>query len=181
MFGAVVGLRPSPQGLQGRRRRVIDAELPVVFAHEQFDEAGGLLDDDVREALRGQLATLVEQATPALCAGRVLTAGARRAAGLSEHARVGMFSASGPFPWRSPGVFFGYALAGTLTSSAVERIRCCSALCAAGSPRPVRRARAARPTEPRWSGGSAGSRGHVGARAHVARLSWTQTPSSRFG
>lgn len=65
MFGAVWAQAEARKVFGAVGGRVIDAELPVVFAHEQFDEAGGLLDDDVREALRGQLATLVEQATPA--------------------------------------------------------------------------------------------------------------------
>jgi len=66
MFGAVWAQAEARKVLGAVGGRVIDAELPVVFAHEQFDEAGGLIDDDVRDTLREQLAVLVHEATPAL-------------------------------------------------------------------------------------------------------------------
>ena len=64
MFGAVWAQAEARKVFGAVGGRVIDAELPVVFAHEQFDDAGGLTDDDVRDALTAQLATLVEVATP---------------------------------------------------------------------------------------------------------------------
>ncbi len=64
MFGAVWAQAEARKVFGAVGGRVIDAELPVVFAHEQFDEAGGLTDADVRDALTAQLATLVETATP---------------------------------------------------------------------------------------------------------------------
>ena len=66
MFGAVWAQAEARKVFGAVGASVIDAELPVVFAHEQFDAAGGLLDDDVRTTLRDQLATLVAQASPAL-------------------------------------------------------------------------------------------------------------------
>ncbi len=68
MFGAVWAQAEARKVFGAVGARVIDAELPVVSAHEQFDEAGGLVDDDVREALTAQLVTLVRQATPTLAA-----------------------------------------------------------------------------------------------------------------
>jgi chromate reductase len=68
MFGAVWAQAEARKVFGAVGASVIDAELPVVFAHEQFDDAGGLTDDDVRSALRTQLATLVEQATPTTAA-----------------------------------------------------------------------------------------------------------------
>jgi chromate reductase len=68
MFGAVWAQAEARKVFGAVGGRVIDAELPVVFAHEQFDEAGGLTDDDVREMLKAQLAALVEEATPVAAA-----------------------------------------------------------------------------------------------------------------
>jgi chromate reductase, NAD(P)H dehydrogenase (quinone) len=68
MFGAVWAQAEARKVFGAVGGSVIDAELPVVFAHEQFDAAGGLVEDDVREALREQLAKLVEQAAPAFAA-----------------------------------------------------------------------------------------------------------------
>jgi len=66
MFGAVWAQAEARKVLGAVGGDVIDAELPVVFAHEQFDAAGALTDDDVRDALRTQLAALVGTAAPTL-------------------------------------------------------------------------------------------------------------------
>jgi chromate reductase len=65
MFGAVWAQAEARKVFGAVGGRVIDAELPVVFAHEQFGEDGRLLDADVADALRTQLSLLVEEATPA--------------------------------------------------------------------------------------------------------------------
>jgi hypothetical protein len=44
--------------------RVAEAELAVGHAHEKFDDAGRLVDDDVRDGLRDALEVLVAEASP---------------------------------------------------------------------------------------------------------------------
>jgi hypothetical protein len=44
---------------------VLDAELPVPAAHTKFDEDGVLLDEDIRDGLRGVLEALASIAAPA--------------------------------------------------------------------------------------------------------------------
>ena len=68
MFGAVWAQAEARKVFGAVGASVVDTELPVVFAHEQFDDDGGLTDDDVRNALTAQLATLVAQATPVAAA-----------------------------------------------------------------------------------------------------------------
>jgi hypothetical protein len=48
--------------------RVADVEIAVGHAPEKFDEAGRLVDDDVRQGLRDALDTLVAESSPSLAA-----------------------------------------------------------------------------------------------------------------
>ena len=52
MFGAVWAQAETRKVLGALGARVLDRELPVPLAHDRFDEAGTLVDDDVRAALR---------------------------------------------------------------------------------------------------------------------------------
>ncbi len=65
MFGAVWAQAEARKVLGAVGAHVSDAELPIVFAHEQFDERGRLTDTDVEDALRTLLAELVGQPTAA--------------------------------------------------------------------------------------------------------------------
>ena len=65
MFGAVWAQAEARKVLGAVGGHVVDAELPVVFAHEQFDADGALTDADVEQALRTQLEALAEQTAPA--------------------------------------------------------------------------------------------------------------------
>ncbi len=67
MFGAVWAQAEARKVFGAVGGRVIDAELPVVFAHEQFDDQGRLTDPDVQQALTEQLATLVDAARGVCC------------------------------------------------------------------------------------------------------------------
>ena len=58
MFGAVWAQAEARKVLGAVGARVIDAELPVVHAHEQFAPDGSLLDEGLRDALAEQLAAL---------------------------------------------------------------------------------------------------------------------------
>jgi chromate reductase, NAD(P)H dehydrogenase (quinone) len=62
MFGAVWAQADLRRVLSTIGAQVIDAELPVAFAHERFDATGRLIDDDVAGGLAGILATLVDRA-----------------------------------------------------------------------------------------------------------------------
>jgi chromate reductase len=64
MFGAVWAQAEARKVFGAVGARVIDAELPVVFAHEQFDDEGRLVDTDLEAALRDNIAALVEAASP---------------------------------------------------------------------------------------------------------------------
>jgi NAD(P)H-dependent FMN reductase len=44
--------------------RVADVELAVPRAHERFDDAGSLLEDEIRTRLGDALTALVESAVP---------------------------------------------------------------------------------------------------------------------
>jgi chromate reductase, NAD(P)H dehydrogenase (quinone) len=59
MFGAVWAQAELRKVLQVMGAQVIDRELPVPYAHERFDAAGRLVDDDLADELRDVLATLV--------------------------------------------------------------------------------------------------------------------------
>lgn len=64
LFGAVWAQAEARKVLGAVGARVVDAELPVVQAHEQFDERGALADPDVRAAYAAHLAALA--GTPAV-------------------------------------------------------------------------------------------------------------------
>jgi chromate reductase, NAD(P)H dehydrogenase (quinone) len=59
MFGAVWSQAELRKILAATGARVIDAELPVAYAHTRFDEAGRLVDDDVRARLADVVSNLV--------------------------------------------------------------------------------------------------------------------------
>jgi chromate reductase len=62
MFGAVWAQAEVRKVLQVMGAQVIDRELPVAYAHERFDAAGRLVDDDLAAELRDVLAALVARA-----------------------------------------------------------------------------------------------------------------------
>ena len=62
MFGAVWAQADLRKSLAAAGARVIDRELAVPAAHEQFDAAGALLDSDLRAALGDILAELTDAA-----------------------------------------------------------------------------------------------------------------------
>jgi chromate reductase, NAD(P)H dehydrogenase (quinone) len=62
MFGAVWAQAELRKVLQVMGAQVIDRELPVPYAHERFDAAGHLVDDDLANELRNVLAALVARA-----------------------------------------------------------------------------------------------------------------------
>jgi chromate reductase, NAD(P)H dehydrogenase (quinone) len=72
MFGAVWAQAETRKVLATIGARVIDRELPVPEAPERFDEAGGLVDADVREVLGEIAGELVE--TAAIRAARLAAA-----------------------------------------------------------------------------------------------------------
>ena len=63
MFGAVWAQAEARKVLTAVGARVLDAELPVVHAHEQFGPDGALTDAALREALAAQVAALAGAAT----------------------------------------------------------------------------------------------------------------------
>jgi chromate reductase len=65
MFGAVWAQAELRKALASTGARVLDAELPVPAAHTKFDEDGVLLDEDIRDGLRGVLEALASIAAPA--------------------------------------------------------------------------------------------------------------------
>jgi chromate reductase, NAD(P)H dehydrogenase (quinone) len=66
MFGAVWAAAELRKVLGTMGARVVtDVELTVPRAHEQFDDDGALVGNEIRASLRQALATLVESATPA--------------------------------------------------------------------------------------------------------------------
>lgn len=62
MFGAVWAQADLRKSLAAAGARVIDRELPVPTAHEQFDATGALIDADLRSALGDILAELSDAA-----------------------------------------------------------------------------------------------------------------------
>ena len=65
MFGAVWSQAEGRKVLGALGARVIDLELPVPHAHERFDAAGRLADDDLRAELTG-LVDAIAQACSAV-------------------------------------------------------------------------------------------------------------------
>jgi chromate reductase len=63
-FGAVWAAAELRKVLGAMGARVAEAELAVGHAHEKFDDAGRLVDDDVRDGLRDALEVLVAEASP---------------------------------------------------------------------------------------------------------------------
>ncbi len=61
MFGAVWAQADARKVLGAVGARVVDAELPVVHAHEQFAPDGTLLDPSLRDAFAAHLAALVRE------------------------------------------------------------------------------------------------------------------------
>ena len=107
-----LGSGRGAQGLRARSARAsLDAELPVVFAHEQFDDAGGL------DRRHGRCAVALSERSSPRSSSRVLAVG--RAKPPSCSALAGRLLRVRARPARA-------------RSSAVERMRRCSALCAAG-------------------------------------------------
>jgi chromate reductase len=68
MFGAVWSQAELRKVLASAGARVVDRELPVVTAHEAFDERGVLKDGDLSLELRGVLAELLESSEQRLAA-----------------------------------------------------------------------------------------------------------------
>jgi chromate reductase len=62
MFGAVWAQADLRRVLGTIGAQVIDAELPVAFAHERFDATGRLIDDDLAGDVADILAALVDRA-----------------------------------------------------------------------------------------------------------------------
>lgn len=69
MFGAVWAQADARRVLAAVGARVIDAELPVVHAHEQFTADGRLIDSDLEASLTSHLAALVQEASGTTLAG----------------------------------------------------------------------------------------------------------------
>jgi chromate reductase len=67
-FGAVWSQAELRKVLGTMGARVADVELAVGHAQEKFDEAGRLLDEDVRQGLRESLDLLLAEISPALAA-----------------------------------------------------------------------------------------------------------------
>jgi chromate reductase len=68
MFGAVWSQAELRKVLASAGARVVDRELPVVTAHEAFDEHGALKDGDLSLELGGVLAELLESSEQRLAA-----------------------------------------------------------------------------------------------------------------
>jgi chromate reductase len=64
MYGAIWAQADLRKALGVAGARVVDAEVAVGRAAERFDEAGRLVDDEVRDELREAVATLLAEATP---------------------------------------------------------------------------------------------------------------------
>jgi chromate reductase len=64
MFGAVWAAAELRKVLGTMGARVADVELAVPRAHERFDDAGSLLEDEIRTRLGDALTALVESAAP---------------------------------------------------------------------------------------------------------------------
>ena len=62
MFGAVWAQAELRKVLASAGARVLEGELPVARAHTRFDEAGGLVDDELRERLAGVVRSLADAA-----------------------------------------------------------------------------------------------------------------------
>lgn len=60
MFGAVWSQAETRKVLSAIGARVLDLELPVPSAHEQFTDAGALADGDIEQSLSEALAALVD-------------------------------------------------------------------------------------------------------------------------
>jgi chromate reductase len=65
MYGAVWAQADLRKALGVAGARVVDVEIAVGRADERFDDAGRLLDRELRDELRAALETLVAEATPA--------------------------------------------------------------------------------------------------------------------
>jgi len=64
MFGALWSQAEARKVLASIGARVVDEELPVLYAHEQFNEDGALAEDELRERyaeILGRLRGLVEE------------------------------------------------------------------------------------------------------------------------
>jgi len=68
MFGAVWAQAELRKVLAAMGARVAEVEVAVGRAQDEFDEAGRLVDDEVRDQLEEALATLSAEARPALAA-----------------------------------------------------------------------------------------------------------------
>jgi len=62
MFGAVWAQAELRKVLGAAGARVVDRELAVSYAEEQFDADGRLIEPELQEALEATVAQLVEQA-----------------------------------------------------------------------------------------------------------------------
>ena len=67
-FGGVWAAAELRKVLGAMGARVTEVELAVGHAHDKLDDGGNLADDDVRDALREALETLLAEAAPALAA-----------------------------------------------------------------------------------------------------------------
>jgi chromate reductase len=67
-FGAVWGQAELRKVLGTAGARVVEAELPVPYAHRRLEENGRLLDDALADQLRGLLDGLLAEVSPASAA-----------------------------------------------------------------------------------------------------------------
>ncbi len=65
-FGAVWAAAELRKVLAAMGARVVEAELAVGHAPEKFDDAGELVDDEIRQGLRDALETLLAEVSPAV-------------------------------------------------------------------------------------------------------------------
>jgi chromate reductase len=65
MFGAVWAQAELRKVLAATGARVVEGEVAVGHAHTRFDEAGRLVDDDLREQLAAVTGALVAELAPA--------------------------------------------------------------------------------------------------------------------
>ena len=65
MYGAVWAQADLRKALGVAGARVVDVEVAVGRAAQRFDEAGRLVDEELRDELRSAVETLVAEATPA--------------------------------------------------------------------------------------------------------------------
>jgi len=67
-FGAVWAQAELRKVLGAMGARVVDFEIALGHADEKFDEAGSLLDDDVRQSLREAIDSALAETTFAVAA-----------------------------------------------------------------------------------------------------------------